>query len=72
MGEHLGPAFVRAGVHTKIWLIDHNYNLWGRALAELEDPKVRRYADGIAWHGYLGTPDKMTVVHDAYPDKHAY
>src|SRR5581483_6874808 len=25
---HLGPAFERAGVKTKIWIIDHNYNLW--------------------------------------------
>lgn len=72
VGKHLGPAFVKAGLRTKIWLIDHNYNLWGRALAELEDPDVRRFADGIAWHGYVGTPDKMTIVHDAYPDKHAY
>jgi glucosylceramidase len=72
VGELLGPAFAKAGVQTRIWLIDHNYNLWGRALAELQDDAVRRYADGIAWHGYLGTPAEMTRVHDAYPDKHAY
>ncbi len=72
VGEHLGPAFVKAGVRTKIWLIDHNYNLWGRALASFQDDNVRRYADGIAWHGYLGDPGEMTRVHDAYPDKHAY
>jgi glucosylceramidase len=56
----------------RIWLIDHNYNLWGRALAELQDDAVRRYADGIAWHGYIGSPAEMTRVHDAYPTKHAY
>lgn len=72
VGEHLGPAFVKAGLRTKIWLIDHNYNLWGRALASFQDEKVRRFADGVAWHGYLGTPGEMTRVHDAYPDKHAY
>lgn len=72
VGQHLGPAFVKAGLRTKIWLIDHNYNLWGRALAELQDDAVRRYADGIAWHGYLGSPVEMTRVHGAYPDKHAY
>src|SRR5271155_4012054 len=32
---HLGPQFERSGVKTKIWIIDHNYNLWGRAIAEL-------------------------------------
>ncbi len=72
VGEFLGPAFVKAGVNTRIWLIDHNYNLWGRALAMLQDDAVRRFADGFAWHGYLGTPAEMTRVHDAYPDKNAY
>ncbi|MEP6730473.1 MAG: glycoside hydrolase family 30 beta sandwich domain-containing protein [bacterium] len=72
VGEHLGPALVKAGLKTKIWIIDHNYNLWGRALASFEDDKLRQYTDGVAWHGYLGTPEKMTTVHDAYPDKHAY
>ncbi len=72
VGEHLGPAFVKAGIRTKIWMIDHNYNLWGRALASFQDDSARRYADGIAWHGYLGSPEEMTRVHDAYPDKHAY
>ena len=72
VGKHLGPAFAMAGVTTKIWLIDHNYNLWGRALAMLQDDDVRRYADGFAWHGYLGTPEEMTRVHNAYPEKHAY
>ena len=72
VGQNLGPAFEKAAIKTKIWLIDHNYNLWGRAMAELEDEKVYKYADGIAWHGYLGEPSSMTRVHDAYPDKHAY
>jgi len=72
VGEFLGPAFVKAGLRTQIWLIDHNYNLWGRALAMMQDDAVRRFADGFAWHGYLGTPGEMTRVHDAYPDKHAY
>jgi glucosylceramidase len=72
VGEQLGPAFVRAGIRTKIWLIDHNYNLWGRAIASFDDEKVRQHADGVAWHGYLGTPEAMTRVHDAVPQKHAY
>src|SRR6266852_9822187 len=32
---HLGPAFERASLDTKIWIIDHNYNLAGRAIDEL-------------------------------------
>jgi glucosylceramidase len=66
--EHLGPLLRKSGVQTKIWLIDHNYNLWGRAMAELETPGVRDFANAIAWHGYLGKPEWMDRVHDAYPD----
>jgi glucosylceramidase len=69
---HLGPAFERASIDTKIWILDHNYNLWGRAIAELSDPSVSKYVDGVAWHGYAGSPDAMTKVHDAFPSKNAY
>lgn len=72
VGQNLGPALARAGVPAKIWLVDHNYNLWGRAISEFEDDAVRRYADGVAWHGYVGNPAWMTRVHDAYPEKHGY
>lgn len=72
VAKHLGPALAEAHSDTKIWIIDHNYNLWGRALDELSDPEVYKYVDGIAWHGYVGTPDAMTRVHDAFPAKHAY
>src|SRR5215469_11180878 len=48
--SYLGPTFERERVNTKIWLVDHNYNLWGRAMGELETPDVRKYANAIAWH----------------------
>ena len=72
VGEFLGPAIRKASLDTKIWILDHNYNLWGRAIDELGDPDVCKYADGIAWHGYAGTPDAMSKVHDAFPAKGAY
>src|SRR5260370_15468448 len=52
--SYLGPLFERSGVKTKIWLIDHNYNLWGRAIAELDMPDVYQYSTAIACHGYFG------------------
>lgn len=70
--EFLGPALQDASLDTKIWLLDHNYNLWGRVLDQLSDPGVFRYVDGVAWHGYVGSPDAMTRVHDAFPAKGAY
>jgi glucosylceramidase len=70
--EFLGPALRNASLDTKIWLLDHNYDLWGRAMDELSDPGVFQFADGVAWHGYDGEPDAMTRVHDAFPTKSAY
>jgi glucosylceramidase len=69
---HLGPLFQRAGVNTKIWIIDHNYNLWGRAIGELETPDVRKYTNAIAWHGYEGEPEWIRRVQDAFPDAEMY
>jgi glucosylceramidase len=70
--ESLGPAFRAASIDTKILILDHNYDLWGRAMDELGDPAVAQFVDGVAWHGYMGTPDAMTRVHNAFPDKNAY
>jgi len=68
----LGPAFERIGVKTKIWLIDHNYNLWGRAIGELETGDVHRYSNAIAWHGYVGKVEWIQRVHAAYPEVEMY
>lgn len=72
VGKHLGPLLEKNNMPTKIWLLDHNYDLWGRVLDELENSDVRKYAEGVAWHGYAGKPDAASRVHDAYPDKSAY
>jgi glucosylceramidase len=68
----LGPAFEQAGLKTKIWIIDHNYNLWGRAVGELEVPGVRKFTNAIAWHGYVGEPGWMNRVQELYPDLEMY
>src|SRR5437660_829475 len=72
VGQHLGPAIEQAGLKTKIWLIDHNYNLWGRAICELDDEKVSRYTKSIAWHGYPGQPEWVQRVFAAHPDAEMY
>jgi glucosylceramidase len=70
--KYLSPTLRKAGLNTKIWVLDHNYSLWGRALDELSDPDVYQAIDGIAWHGYVGEPSAMTKVHEAFPAKSAY
>jgi glucosylceramidase len=71
VANHLGPALERASLDTKLWILDHNYNLWGRVLDQLSEPGVNRYVDSVAWHAYSGSVDAMTRVHDAFPNKHA-
>jgi glucosylceramidase len=72
VAKHLGPALLTAGLSTKIWLLDHNYNLWGRVICSLDDPEVRKYCNSVAWHGYVGTPDMMSKAHSAHPDANMY
>jgi glucosylceramidase len=72
VGKHLGPAIEGAGLKTKIWLLDHNYNLWGRAICELDDETVNKYTKSIAWHGYLGKPEWVQKVFAAHPDAEMY
>jgi glucosylceramidase len=72
VADHLGPGFADNNISTKIWILDHNYDLWGRALSELADPRVSKFVDGVAWHGYAGEPHSMTLVQKMHPDKHMY
>jgi glucosylceramidase len=64
--KHLGPAL--RGTGTEIWMLDHNYDLWGRVMSSLEKKGVRKYAKGIAWHGYVGEASMMSRVQKAFPD----
>src|SRR5260370_42330791 len=43
VGQHLGRTIEEPGLKTKIWLLDHHYNLCGRALREIDDNTVRDY-----------------------------
>jgi glucosylceramidase len=70
--KFLAPAIRKAGLDTKVWILDHNYSLWGRAIDELSDAGVYDAVDGVAWHGYVGEASAMSRVHDAFPQKHMY
>lgn len=72
VGNHLGPLLQSAKMPTKIWILDHNYNLWGRAVCELEDPDLRKYVGGVAWHCYAGTASMIDKVHQEFPDVPMY
>ena len=64
----LGQLMEQNKIATKIWILDHNYNLWGRAVCELDDPELRKYCKDVAWHGYYGTPEMVSTAHELHPE----
>lgn len=75
--DHLGPAFRRHGLKTRIWIYDHNYNVWPSASGEdagleyprtiLSDSRAAACVAGTAFHGYVGDPSGMTRFHREFP-----
>jgi len=72
VSSHLGPLLESSGMPVKIWILDHNYNLWGRVMDELEDDQLRKYCNAVAWHGYAGSPEMMSKVQEAFPAVEMY
>ena len=73
--DHLGPAFSRHGLTTRIWCYDHNYNVKTRGddpgLAYprtiLSNARAAQFVSGVAFHGYAGNPSGMSVFHREFP-----
>lgn len=73
--EALGPAFREAGLDTKIYAFDHNYNYDN--MADQEDYPARIYDDevaaafltGAAYHNYGGRRDELNDIQSRRPDK---
>jgi glucosylceramidase len=70
--NHLGPAFRKAGLDTKIIVYDHNCDRPDYPISILDDPEARKYVDGAAFHLYAGKIAALSTVHKAYPDKNLY
>jgi len=70
--KHLGPAFEKNDILTKILIYDHNADRPDYPIAILNDPEARKYIDGSAFHLYGGAVEAIGEVHDAHPDKHVY
>ena len=70
--KYLGLAFQKANIKTKIIVYDHNCNRPDYPLTILNDPSVKPYVWGSAFHLYEGDISALSKVHDAHPDKHLY
>ena len=70
--DHLGPAFKKAGITTKIILFDHNCDRPDYPLTLLNDPALAKFVDGTGFHHYGGDISALTTLHVARPDKNVY
>ncbi|GGG01424.1 hypothetical protein GCM10010912_52880 [Paenibacillus albidus] len=58
---------------TKLIGFDHNWDKAAEYAGTLQgDSGAADYTDGTAYHCYAGTPDAMSQVHEAFPDKNIY
>ncbi|WP_308760854.1 glycoside hydrolase family 30 beta sandwich domain-containing protein [uncultured Bacteroides sp.] len=71
----LGPAFKEAGVATKIYVFDHNYNYDNLADQKsyptkiYDDAEASQYIAGAAYHNYGGNRSELLNIHKLYPNK---
>jgi glucosylceramidase len=68
LGAALGPAFRAAGIGTKIFIFDHNWDLIHYPIEVLADAKAAAYTSGIAIHCYGGNAAAQSELHERFPN----
>jgi glucosylceramidase len=70
--NHLGPAFRKSALETRIIIWDHNADMPEYPLHVLADSEAAQFVDGTAFHLYAGNIGALSKVHDAHPSKNIY
>lgn len=70
--NHLGPAFRKAELDTKIIIYDHNTDHMEYPISVLNDQEARAFIDGSAFHLYNGSIEALEQLKQAHPDKNIY
>ena len=70
--NHLGPAFRKNNIKTKIIIWDHNCDNPNYPISILNDPDAKQYIDCSAFHLYNGDISALSAVKSAHPDKALY
>jgi len=70
--SHLGPAFQKANISTKILIFDHNCDNPEYPIAVLNDEEAYPFIDGSAFHLYAGEIEAMSKVKEVHPEKNIY
>lgn len=71
----MGAKFEEAGLNTKIYVFDHNYNYddikdqFNYPINIYNDPLASQYITGAAYHNYGGDREEMINIHNQAPDK---
>jgi len=73
--KKLGPSLREAGLETKIYAFDHNYNYDNMAdqvdypAKIYNDAEASQYLAGAAYHNYGGDKNELLDIHAKAPDK---
>lgn len=70
--NNLGPAFEKAGLDTKIWIYDHNFDVTDFVKNIYADKEASKYVEGSAWHAYGGSSSALAQIYKADPTKSIY
>ncbi|MDR0619559.1 MAG: glucosylceramidase [Bacteroidales bacterium] len=71
----LGPKLQQAGLHTKVFVFDHNYNYDDISSQNdypihiYNDGDAEQYVAGAAYHHYGGTRAELSDIHNQRPGK---
>ena len=68
LASALGPAFRAAGVRSKIFIFDHNWDLIHYPIEVLAEAKAAAYASSIAIHCYGGNAAAQSELHERFPN----
>jgi glucosylceramidase len=68
----MGPAFASAGLSTKIWAYDHNWDNESYPVQIMSDATAGGFTEGAAFHCYAGDQSAMTMFHQMFPQKSIY
>ena len=71
VNNSLVPAFKSAGLKTKIYVWDHNYDNVSYPTSIFNAGVDDGLVVGSAWHDYAGTNDALNQIHAAFPNKEA-
>lgn len=69
---YLRPEIDNAGLTTKIFCGDNNWSGSSFHTSFMSNTAARNNVAGTAYHGYGGTPDVMTTIHNSYPTKEVH